>query len=177
MRRDYHRKHSIPYAREQANQRAKRQKLKDDDTKREFQQKLEKEHEEYMRKQSAKAKERKLQKAKESLQCKKTLYEKRYAEIFSGGSNTDSELGYGDIPWPDEGDADTCLKVLLCDVDKSGDSAVYRKYLREQQVRWHPDKFLQKLGQRLKAEDHNKILAKVKEISQALNKLSEEATS
>lgn len=43
------------------------------------------------------------------------------------------------------------------------------KYLKVQRVRWHPDKFLQKCGQRLDENDSSKILELVKSISQEIN--------
>ena len=60
---------------------------------------------------------------------------------------------------------------LFGDLDKVKDAEVYRKYLKVQQRRWHPDKFLQHCGDRIAEEDRGKILKQVKEISQELNQL------
>ncbi len=44
-----------------------------------------------------------------------------------------------------------------------------RKRLRAELLRWHPDKFQSSFGRNLKPEDAEQILAKVNEISQAIN--------
>ena len=43
------------------------------------------------------------------------------------------------------------------------------RYLKVQRIRWHPDKFLQKCGQRLEENDSSEILELVKSISQEIN--------
>ena len=47
-----------------------------------------------------------------------------------------------------------------------------RKRLRSELLRWHPDKFQASFGRNLKSEDADQIMAKVKEISQAINQAS-----
>jgi len=44
--------------------------------------------------------------------------------------------------------------------------------LRSELLRWHPDKFQALFGRNLKPGDADQILAKVKEISQAINQAS-----
>lgn len=44
-----------------------------------------------------------------------------------------------------------------------------RKRLRAELLRWHPDKFQAMFGKNLKADDAEQIMAKVNEISQAIN--------
>ena len=46
-----------------------------------------------------------------------------------------------------------------------------KKFLKEQQVRWHPDKFLQKCGNRLYTGDKERIIEQVKKLSQEINSL------
>jgi len=53
------------------------------------------------------------------------------------------------------------------------DDHKYKKCLREEQIRWRSDKFLQKHGKRLCECDRNRIMEKVKVISQELNRLSD----
>ena len=43
------------------------------------------------------------------------------------------------------------------------------KYWKVQRIRWHPDKFLQKCGQRLDEKDRGRILELVKSMSQRIN--------
>ncbi len=47
-----------------------------------------------------------------------------------------------------------------------------RKRLRSELLRWHPDKFQALFGRNLKPDDADQIMAKVKEISQAINQAS-----
>lgn len=44
-----------------------------------------------------------------------------------------------------------------------------KKRLRAELLRWHPDKFQALFGRNLRPDDAEQILAKVKEISQAIN--------
>ena len=62
---------------------------------------------------------------------------------------------------------------ILCGINRS-DKNVLKKYLRGQQVRWHPDKFVQKCGHLLKELEKDKILRKVNQVSQELNKIIDE---
>ncbi|XP_046332817.1 NF-kappa-B inhibitor-like protein 1 [Haliotis rufescens] len=101
---------------------------------------------------------------------RKNLYEKNFEGILS--KDNEDQLSFKDIPWPGRGSLHDFTEVLFCDFpDKS--SSKFRKYLRDQQIRWHPDKFTQKFGKRLLDSDRDKIMEKVKEISQALNKVAE----
>ncbi|XP_041371033.1 NF-kappa-B inhibitor-like protein 1 [Gigantopelta aegis] len=101
---------------------------------------------------------------------KKCSYERNYTHLLLHGQ--DEVLTYSSVPWPCLGAVTDMVDVLFCDIqDRS--SKTFRKYLRDQQVRWHPDKFMQKFGKILKHEDKDKILCSVKEISQELNKISE----
>ena len=101
-------------------------------------------------------------------------YEEACKNIFS---NTTGEtlLKYSDIPWPytQEHDVsedfyvmlDDMMEVLsygLTDEDK-------KKYLKKQQIRWHPDRFSQKCGNRLHEDDREKILESVNSLSQKIN--------
>ncbi|KAK3088065.1 hypothetical protein FSP39_014204 [Pinctada imbricata] len=100
---------------------------------------------------------------------KKKVYTEKWSKLLK--SNEDDILTYSDIPWPFKKEISEMKTLLFCDIDVKSDD--YRKYLRELQKQWHPDKFVQKLGHRLKPEEREEILNKVKEISQELNKWSE----
>ena len=135
-----------------------------------FQRKLEREHNEYIEriKQARKEKEIKsMLELKETyeLQCKKLFYE----------SKTIKDIGYSDIPWPCR--KETGLKgmkdFLLCNVNKS-DTKNLKKYLRDQQVRWHPDKFMQKCGHLIDENQKEKIMKRVNQVSQELNRVIDE---
>ena len=94
--------------------------------------------------------------------------------MFQNTTESGDLLGWDDIPWPlskdSSGDLTKIEEFLFCNLDKETDE--YKKYLREQQVQWHPDKFLQKCGTRLKEKDKDKVMERVKEIAQILNQLS-----
>ena len=101
---------------------------------------------------------------------KKLSYEKNYLHLLQ--HSQDVVLSHSDVPWPCPGSVSDMVDILFCDMqDRS--SKTFRKYLKEQQVRWHPDKFMQKFGEILQTDDKEKILHSVKEISQELNKIAE----
>ena len=83
-------------------------------------------------------------------------------------------LKFSDIPWPKNSkNVDSMIQVLMCDVNQSNRQD-FKKFLRTQQLIWHPDKFMQKFGQRLVPEDKEKILERVTALSQALNAIDQE---
>ncbi|GFS22842.1 NF-kappa-B inhibitor-like protein 1 [Elysia marginata] len=109
------------------------------------------------------------EKSPSGLLLKKQRYERKFTQLL--GNLSGKSLTFGCIPWPHM-DLNVVASVLFCDIpDKS--SEAYRKYLRSQQVRWHPDKFTQKFGEHLHCDHIPKIMARVKAISQLLNKLRE----
>ena len=164
-------------------QRAKQKKLED------FQRKLEAEHQQYLDRAKL-AKTRKLIDAKRQ-------YEVASQKLFSK-SKIQGTLGINDIVWPfiesegkhkknygcaskeDVSDQELygCSEkgiksFLLCDLSDKGD---IKKYLKEQQVRWHPDRFQQKCGESLKEEERGAILDRVKVISQIINKIVKDSS-
>lgn len=113
--------------------------------------------------------------AKEQRLIKKRLeYEEKFKQLYS--KKHTNEIGFDDIPWPFKDDVKEISVLLFCGgtINSIGNKAFYQKYLKEQKIRWHPDKFLQKLGAVLKQTDKEQILNKVKIISQEINKLCEE---
>lgn len=87
---------------------------------------------------------------------------------------SDRLLGYDDIPWPHKSgcDMENVEQFLFGDLEKG--SVEYRSYLRRQQVRWHPDRFLHRCGAQLIGGHRQRILEKVKALSQLLNRLCED---
>lgn len=126
---------------------------------------LEAEHEVYEKR--ARAKEEELKAAK------RARYEEGCSRVFT----TDSShlLRYADIPWPClRGTAEEMAAVALHGTDPS-DRTAYRRFLRRQQVLWHPDRFAQRCGPRLAEQDRRRILDMVTALSQAFNRLAEAA--
>ncbi|XP_062904138.1 NF-kappa-B inhibitor-like protein 1 isoform X3 [Mobula hypostoma] len=128
-----------------------------------LQRRLEEEHRQYL--------ERGARKAEELAGSRKQRYEQGCAEVFSGVGG--SLLAYSDIPWPDpRGTVDDMVGVILHGVDRS-QPGTFRRYLRQQQVVWHPDRFAQRCGGRLLEADRQRVLDTVMALSQALNRLAD----
>ncbi|KAL4218633.1 Nuclear factor of kappa light polypeptide protein enhancer in B-cells inhibitor-like 1 [Mactra antiquata] len=98
---------------------------------------------------------------------KRMKYEERYKQTLDDKSVTC--LRYDDIPWPCKKGHNGDITVLLDGFDRS--SGEYKKYLRDQKIRWHPDKFLQRFGKVLNPDEKETILQRVTSLSQILNKL------
>lgn len=91
------------------------------------------------------------------------------------------QLQFRDIPWPVKADAilkqeqdiseDELTEFLFHGMDTG--SETYEQHLKKEQRKWHPDRFLQKCGARLKDSDKASIIETVTKISQVLNKLSD----
>ncbi len=140
-----------------------------------------------MRHQAAQEKQKKLGEIMKAAKRQKMHYEQECSKLFSPDGKT--FLTYRDIPWPfvsvdnkirplsltdqkrDDSLRNSVEEFLFSDLPK--DSADFRKYLKTQQVRWHPDRFQQKCGNRLDGKDRDRIVGKVKEVSQILNALAE----
>lgn len=124
---------------------------------------LEKEHEAYITRVS-------IERQKLKLVATLTEYEKQCQVIFD--SNLKTNLKFIDIPWPGKGDTKEMINIIVKWSEmKTETEEERRKFLKEQQVRWHPDKFLQKCGIRLGIDDREKIIEQVKELSQEINSL------
>lgn len=101
-------------------------------------------------------------------------YEERFQAVLKDKSG--KKLSFGDIPWPSRGSLESVDEVLFGDKNDWSIPAL-KKYVREQQVRWHPDKFLQKFIDKIAPKSFEKVMERVKEISQALNKKAEALSS
>ncbi|TSM12523.1 NF-kappa-B inhibitor-like protein 1 [Bagarius yarrelli] len=148
-----------------ANRKQRQEKDEEEERQRkELHARLEKEHREYL--------ERASRKKEETQQGKKRRYEERCDAVFCNSSSS-AALGYDDIPWPaPRGSVDQMKAIILHGVDQS-DTAAFRKFLRRQQALWHPDKFSQRCGGRLKDRDRQRILETVTALSQELNRLAQ----
>ena len=125
--------------------------------------KLESEHMEYIQQMREKCKKSKSSRLK-------LCYEERCRSIFQDASRKES-LTYIDIPWPCEGGAEKAVSLIVEWAQMEESEENQRKYLKEQQVQWHPDRFMQRCGSKLSEQDKKQILDRVKEISQHLNAL------
>lgn len=98
------------------------------------------------------------------LKAQKEMYEEKY-QMFIAKEHT--SICFGDIPWPGGSYATPAEQAKVCLY--STDPAVSKTVTREQQRRWHPDKFIQHYGQCLSEDDKEKILDHVKQLSQSIN--------
>lgn len=83
-----------------------------------------------------------------------------------GGVN----IMYADVPWPDAGAGrpNALLSHAALRAEQAGDA---RAAVRKLQVRWHPDKWVQRFVSRLYEGQAERVMARVKEISQVVNAL------
>lgn len=122
---------------------------------------LEMEHEAYMTQMS-------VQRQKLKLTVTLAKYEEKCKVMFDGDSSR--TIKFSEVSWPCQGDTNRMLDLVKRWLElKSGEER--KKFLKEQQVRWHPDKFLQKCGNRLDNDERDKIIEQVKELSQEINSL------
>jgi len=155
------------YRRRAARAAAEKEERQKERERREFQERLEAEHRQYL--------ERAGRKGEEMAGRRKLRYQRGCAEVFgrTSAGGTGCRLTYADIPWPaPRGTVEEMVAVILHGVER-GERASYRRYLRQQQAVWHPDRFLQRCGERLADAERQRILDTVTALSQALNKLSE----
>ncbi|KAG0563142.1 hypothetical protein M758_8G006600 [Ceratodon purpureus] len=77
-------------------------------------------------------------------------------------------LSYSDVPFPvEKGKEAELARVIL----HNSPPSEHKQLLRKEILRWHPDKFLQRYRSRLQGPDHDRILERVNELSQALHQL------
>lgn len=55
----------------------------------------------------------------------------------------------------------------------SEERGALRRYLRAQQVRWHPDRFLQRFRSQIETQELGRVMGAVTALSQALNRHAE----
>jgi len=111
---------------------------------------------------------------KEQISFQKLQYERDCIALYKPGSS--SPIGYDDVSWPHPAEKESPLKEVVTEFlfgNLQSGSDTYRSYLRLQRIRWHPDRFVQRCGGRLKDCDRGRILDKVNAVSQILNSLYE----
>ncbi|KAK3747961.1 hypothetical protein QZH41_007084 [Actinostola sp. cb2023] len=122
---------------------------------------LQEEHEAYIKQISQKRRRLKMA-------TLKSQYESRCSAVFA--QNEKCRLTFSDIPWPSDGGGQEMVEMIKTWSEAEDNR---KKYLRDQQIRWHPDKFLQKCGDRLEDDDRQQIISAVNELSQGINVLLE----
>ncbi|XP_056673848.1 NF-kappa-B inhibitor-like protein 1 isoform X2 [Monodelphis domestica] len=97
---------------------------------------------------------------------------KLWGDFTKGG---DRLWCFGDIPWPclGERDPEAMAEALVAKGPPSTDRRALKRYLRTQQVKWHPDRFLQRFGGQIESREREKVMEIVTALSQALNRHAE----
>lgn len=82
---------------------------------------------------------------------------------------------FSDVPWPcpGGGDPEAMAAALVARGPPLEEQEALRRYLRAQQVRWHPDRFLQRFRSQIEAWELGRVMAAVTALSQALNRRAE----
>nr|XP_003474032.1 NF-kappa-B inhibitor-like protein 1 isoform X1 [Cavia porcellus] len=92
-----------------------------------------------------------------------------------GGAQRSSLWRFGDVPWPcpGGGDPEAMAAALVARGPPSEERGALRRYLRAQQVRWHPDRFLQRFRSQIETQELGRVMGAVTALSQALNRHAE----
>lgn len=80
-----------------------------------------------------------------------------------------------DVPWPcpGGGDPEAMAAALVARGPPLEEQGALRRYLRVQQVRWHPDRFLQRFRSQIETCELGRVMGAVTALSQALNRHAE----
>ena len=79
--------------------------------------------------------------------------------------NTSEPIVLEDMPFRDM-KAEEILDIVLAEC--KDDATTIKKRIREELLKWHPDKFKQKLGERIASEQVEEVMAHVKHVSQII---------
>ncbi|XP_004598776.2 NF-kappa-B inhibitor-like protein 1 isoform X2 [Ochotona princeps] len=82
---------------------------------------------------------------------------------------------FSDVPWPcpGGGDPEAMAAALVARGPPLEEQGALRRYLRVQQVRWHPDRFLQRFRNQIETLELGRVMGAVTALSQALNRHAE----
>jgi len=101
------------------------------------------------------------------IQLKENNEKKKYQKMCRKIFESEDEIGRDDIPLKNL-DISKIIDILLDDVKDKSKEEIKNK-IREEVRRWHPDKFLQKIGERIVENEKSDVMDSVKAIAQALN--------
>ena len=112
-------------------------------------------------------------KEKESAAAKRerrwSKFDQRWESLDASSSTSRHPLTYNDIPWPPK--MAKLLERKISERQDASDATVLKKKVyRELIMRWHPDKFMQKYGKRVRAGgDEDRIKERVDAIAKSLS--------
>ena len=136
-------------------------------------------HDEYEDRRSSNNKQQKTssssfsKKEKESAAAKRerrwSKFDQRWESLDASSSTSRLPLTYNDIPWPPK--MAKLLERKISERQDASDATVLKKKVyRELIMRWHPDKFMQKYGKRVRAGgDEDRIKERVDAIAKSLS--------
>ena len=137
-------------------------------------------HDEYEDRRSSSNKQQKTsssssfsKKEKESAAAKRerrwSKFDQRWESLDASSSTSRLPLTYNDIPWPPK--MAKLLESKISERQDASDATVLKKKVyRELIMRWHPDKFMQKYGKRVRAGgDEDRIKERVDAIAKSLS--------
>jgi hypothetical protein len=137
-------------------------------------------HDEYEDRRSSSNKQQKTsssssfsKKEKESAAAKRehrwSKFDQRWESLDASFSTSRLPLTYNDIPWPPK--MAKLLERKISERQDASDATVLKKKVyRELIMRWHPDKFMQKYGKRVRAGgDEDRIKERVDAIAKSLS--------
>lgn len=101
------------------------------------------------------------------IQLKENHEKKKYQKMCQKIFFSEEKIGREDIPLKDM-DVGKIIDILLDDVKDKSKEEIKNK-IREEVRRWHPDKFMQKIGERIVENEKSQVMDSVKAIAQALN--------
>lgn len=88
-------------------------------------------------------------------------YDRRWVELLKSKS---VNLGFGDVPWPVQGridvsrvTAETISAFLFPSSSDDGKGRTRKEVLREEMLRFHPDKFEGRVMRRVRSEDKEAV--------------------
>ena len=96
---------------------------------------------------------------------------KQHEKAWAKFESLSSSVSFDDVVWPavpgnDAGTKEGDLLRHMLRKDRGGGK------IRELRMRWHPDKFIQKFGSRIRDVDKTSIMKRVNEIAGLINQLA-----
>mmetsp|Transcript_35602 Transcript_35602/g.67149 ORF Transcript_35602/g.67149 Transcript_35602/m.67149 type:complete len:451 (+) Transcript_35602:262-1614(+) len=95
-----------------------------------------------------------------------SAWEKHERVMTKFENNPPGAIHFDTVPWPPDPEEMLRMMIKLEGSAAGAEKRIYRKLT----MRWHPDKFQNRYGSGLAAADHERILNRVKDISQILNR-------
>jgi hypothetical protein len=102
-------------------------------------------------------------------------YDRRWVELLNSKS---VDLGFGDVPWPVQGamdisqvTAETISAFLFPSGSDDGRGRTRKEVLREEMLRFHPDKFEGRVMRRVRSEDKDSVREGANAVARAVMRL------